>query len=105
LMQLFFLFMHYVYILLSHKDGSYYKGYSENPIARLNQHNEGKSRYTSFKCPWKLIHMEMYSTKSEALKRERSLKKYSHAQIEVLVRSSKNILNELAETNPQQVGD
>jgi putative endonuclease len=104
-MQLFFLLMHYVYILLSHQDGSYYKGYSENPIARLAQHNEGKSRYTSLKCPWKLIHLEVYSTKSEALKRERSLKKYSHAQIDVLVRSSKNILNELAETSPQGVGD
>jgi putative endonuclease len=67
-MALFFA-MYYVYIIQSLKDGSYYKGYSENPISRLNQHNEGKSHYTSLKCPWKLIDLEQYLTKSEALKR------------------------------------
>ena len=97
--------MYYVYIIQSLKDGSYYKGYTENPISRLNQHNEGKSHYTSLKCPWKLIHLELYSTKSDALKRERSLKKYSHAQIEVLADSSKNLISAQAETNPQQIGD
>ena len=46
---------YYVYIIESVVDGSFYKGYSKNPYERLNQHNDGDSRYTSFKIPWKLV--------------------------------------------------
>jgi predicted GIY-YIG superfamily endonuclease len=38
---------HCVYILRSLKDGTFYKGYSENVSIRLAQHNRGESEYTS----------------------------------------------------------
>ena len=66
---------HYVYILESLVDGSYYIGYTMNPLVRLQDHNDGRSRYTSRKRPWKLVYSEQYSSKSEAIKRERFLKK------------------------------
>ncbi|MBK9272713.1 MAG: GIY-YIG nuclease family protein [Saprospiraceae bacterium] len=84
---------HYVYIIESEVDGTYYKGYSQHPINRLEQHNGGKTRYTMLKIPWKLIYIQSYPTKKEALIRERALKKYSRAQIEELILSIKNELN------------
>lgn len=74
---------HYVYIIQSLADDSYYKGYSADPIKRVTQHNEGDCRYTSGKTPWKLVYVELCNSKSDALKREKALKKYSHVYIEV----------------------
>ncbi len=84
----------YVYILQSEKDGSYYKGYTDNPALRLTRHNNGESTYTRTKLPWKIVYLEIYANKTEALKRERALKKYSHRQIEQLIGSQKNKLPE-----------
>ena len=83
---------HFVYIILSLKDGSYYKGYSLDPLLRLLQHNSGKSTYTKNKMPWQLIYIEQHLDKRSALIREKALKKYSHIQIEKLIISGKNIL-------------
>jgi putative endonuclease len=83
---------HYVYIIQSLIDFSFYKGYSADPAKRLKQHNEGDCHYTSAKTPWKLVYVELCNSKSEALKREKALKKYSNSQIENLIVSPKNIL-------------
>jgi len=86
---------HYVYILQSQIDFSYYKGYSENPAKKLIQHNNRESSYTSIKVPWYLVYVEYCETKTIALKREKALKKYSNAQIENLIWSPKYIVNAL----------
>jgi len=65
----------FVYILQSQFDQSFYIGYTRNITQRLGEHNSGKSRYTSKKIPWKLVYTERFTTKTEALKRERFLKK------------------------------
>ncbi|MBK9283339.1 MAG: GIY-YIG nuclease family protein [Sphingobacteriaceae bacterium] len=64
----------YVYVIQSEFDGSFYKGFSENYIERLNQHNNAWSKYTSTKMPWKLVHVEIFTDKISALKREKVLK-------------------------------
>ena len=94
----------YVYIIRSDKDGSYYKGFSENPFERLVQHNAGWSHYTSGKCPWTLIYIEDFIDKSEALKREKALKKFSHFQIERFIIFIKNKLP-VSERNPNESRD
>ncbi len=66
---------YYVYILQSCVDHSYYIGYTYNIDQRLFDHNAGKSRYTSKKIPWKLVYSETFSSKKDALLRERFLKK------------------------------
>ena len=81
----------YVYILQSLKDKSYYKGFTENPTLRLQQHNAGESKYTATKIPWKLVYIEELSTKKEALIREKYLKKLERSRIELLIDSPKNI--------------
>jgi putative endonuclease len=83
----------YIYIIQSDQDQSYYKGFTEDYSARLIQHNNGLSTYTSRKMPWRLVYVEIHETKTLALKREKNLKKADRARIEALIVSSKNILN------------
>jgi putative endonuclease len=86
--------MFYVYIIQSQLDNTFYKGFTMQPNLRLLQHNNKESTYTSRKTPWQLIHLELFDDKTSALKREKSLKKYSHQQIAELIRSGKNRLQE-----------
>ncbi|HET8838915.1 MAG TPA: GIY-YIG nuclease family protein [Flavobacteriaceae bacterium] len=81
---------HFVYIIHSSTLSIFYKGYSLFPFARLVAHNSNKSRYTRNKGPWELVFLQSFATKREALIRERSLKKYSHSQLEELIVSAKN---------------
>jgi len=85
---------YYVYIIQSQTDQSYYKGFSENPPKRLLQHNNGECTYTSRKTPWDLVYIEELATKREALIREKVLKKYAHLQIQKLILTNKNILDD-----------
>lgn len=85
----------YVYVIQSLTDKSFYKGFTENPMIRLLNHNSGQSKYTSKKIPWKFIYLEELETKRLALIREKALKKYSHAQIVELVLSVKNNIMEI----------
>jgi putative endonuclease len=82
----------YVYIIKSEKDNSYYKGFTLDYLERLQQHNNAFSKYTSSKMPWRLVYVEEHVSKTEALKRERSLKKATKQRIEALIVSEKNIL-------------
>ncbi|MDX1762156.1 MAG: GIY-YIG nuclease family protein [Christiangramia sp.] len=50
--------MYFVYILQSLKDQTFYIGQTEDLQKRLNLHNEGQSRYTSKKVPWKIVYFE-----------------------------------------------
>ena len=64
----------YVYILQSHADNSLYIGQTGNIEERLLRHNQGRSKYTKSKRPWKLVHTERFENRSLATKRERNLK-------------------------------
>ncbi|MBK7309936.1 MAG: GIY-YIG nuclease family protein [Sphingobacteriaceae bacterium] len=66
---------YYVYIIYSDKVHKKYIGHTENIEQRLKQHNEGSlGKYTKNKGPWKLVHMEEYSTRSEAMAKENFFK-------------------------------
>ena len=58
---------YYVYVMKSLKDQTYYKGFTENYLQRLTDHNAGLSQYTSRKIPWQLIYVEEHQTKQLAL--------------------------------------
>ena len=83
---------HYVYILKSDKDGTFYKGYTTQPLIRFQQHNDKESEYTSTKVPWTLVYVEELPTKREALIRERNLKKASLDRLNQLLDHPKNIV-------------
>tara|TARA_Y100001958_G_C21057826_1_gene421712 strand:- start:533 stop:772 length:240 start_codon:yes stop_codon:yes gene_type:complete len=52
-----------------------YVGYTNNLKRRLNAHNNGKGAKFTRGNKWKLIYYEIFSNKTNALKREYSLKK------------------------------
>ena len=83
----------YVYILQSEKDGSFYKGFTENYTQRLIDHNAGFSKFTRQKLPWKLVYVEVHHTKREALIREKKLKRCNSDYLKWLVDQNTNILN------------
>ena len=67
--------MYSVYVLHSERFDKIYIGYSHDLEARLKSHNElGKKGWTIKFRPWKLIHKEEFSTKKEAMRREKELK-------------------------------
>lgn len=70
--------MHYVYLLQSQKNNSFYIGCTSNLKQRFIEHNQGKSYHTKKYMPWKLIYFEGYVSKDDAYGREKSLK--LHAQ-------------------------
>ena len=77
----------YVYILRC-KDNSLYTGWCRDLEERIKKHNSGKgAKYTRAKGPCKLVYYEEISNKSEALKREVSIKKLSKVKKEDLVRN------------------
>ena len=71
---------YYVYVLLC-RDGSYYTGYTHDLNNRLKQHLNGKgSRYTRMNKPEKIVHTELFGSRSEAMKREREIKRLTRKQ-------------------------
>ena len=87
--------LHWVYIIYSVSFDIFYKGYSLNIAKRLTQHNNNERRYTANKGPWKLVFAQSFESKTEALKREKGLKKYSKQQIKELCNSSLNQMDEV----------
>jgi len=85
---------HYVYIIYSRTSDIYYKGYSTRPYERLKEHNDGKSRYTSRKGPWELVYLIIFSTKREALQKEKSLKRTNRNYLEWLIQQPDNLVGE-----------
>jgi len=78
--------MYFVYILQSEKDGSFYTGQTADVEDRLRRHNEGRSKYTSSKRPWKLVYLEEFKTRAEAVQREQKIKaKKRKSYIEYLI--------------------
>ncbi len=64
-----------VYVLYSATHNKIYIGFTSNLLARLASHNaENGKGYTHRFRPWKVIHTEQFSSKVEALGREKQLK-------------------------------
>jgi len=76
---------HYVYILISETFGVYYKGYTQNLNKRLWEHNNGSSRYTKDKGPWRLVFTHTFKTKREALIFENRIKRLNKQSLEKLI--------------------
>ena len=64
----------YVYVLRSSKFERNYVGFTSNLDQRLVDHNNGRTKSTRPYKPWKVLFYEKYSSKIEALKREKYLK-------------------------------
>jgi putative endonuclease len=66
--------MHYVYVLLSEKDGNFYIGCTSDLEERIKYHESGQVKSTKPRRPFKLVYFEEFEDKYEAFRREKSLK-------------------------------
>ncbi|MCZ6701244.1 MAG: GIY-YIG nuclease family protein [bacterium] len=68
----------FIYVLQSSSTGKVYIGQTSDLPRRLKQHNDpdwGRRRFTKKdRGPWRLVHSEEYSTRSDAMRREKALK-------------------------------
>ena len=79
--------MHHVYIVRC-ADGTLYTGYAIDPSVRVTVHNTGRgARYTASRRPVTLVYSESCRSKSDALRREVLLKRWSRTKKEALISS------------------
>jgi putative endonuclease len=76
---------YYVYILRC-KDGSYYTGHAKNVEKRFEMHKNGRgARYTRVHEPEKVVYIEQFENRSEAMRRERKIKTFNHYKKQELI--------------------
>jgi putative endonuclease len=63
-----------VYILYSETANQYYTGQTESINDRIFRHTNSGNKSTKFAKDWKLAYEEKYETRSEATRREQSIK-------------------------------
>ncbi len=68
------IFMYYVYILKSLKDGKLYIGYTTDLRKRFKEHQGGEVISTKPRRPFELIFYEAYKRMKDAKRRERYFK-------------------------------
>jgi putative endonuclease len=86
--------MYYVYILESLSNGDYYKESTENYLKRVEEHNRGESKFTRSKMPWRLVFVQIFESKTQALIQERKLKRCNKEYLRQLIKQPINILNQ-----------
>jgi predicted GIY-YIG superfamily endonuclease len=86
----------YVYILKC-SDDSYYVGHTDNIEKRISEHELNIYYcYTSSRLPIKVMYIQLFSTRGEALESERQLKKWSRKKKEALIEENWSKISSLA---------
>lgn len=82
---------YYIYLVIC-SDESLYCGYTTNLKKRIKAHNEGKgAKYTKSRRPVTLVYHEVLATKTEALRREYEIKRYSRqAKLKLIEKGKDN---------------
>jgi len=78
---------YYVYVILC-KDNSFYTGYTKDLDSRMRLHMNGKAaRYTRMHKPKKIVYVEEFGSRAEAMRREKSVKRLKHSKKLELINS------------------
>jgi len=78
---------YYVYVILC-KDNSFYTGYTKDLDSRMRLHMNGKAaRYTRMHRPKKIVYVEEFGSRAEAMRREKSVKRLKHSKKLELINS------------------
>ena len=67
--------MYRVYIIYSSIIDKFYTGHTEDIERRLEEHNRGKTSFSATGMPWTLVYSKDCSSRSEAIKLEKFIKK------------------------------
>ena len=80
----------YMYVVEC-SDGSYYTGYTTDVKRRLAVHNSGKgAKYTRARLPVKLIYVEGFASKEDAMSAEALFKRKTRMQKENYFKENQN---------------
>ena len=91
--------VHYVYILRC-ANSNLYVGSTHNLQARLKAHNDGRGAAYTFKHrPVRLVYSEAYPSETDALKRERQVKRWSRGKKQTLIQRDLKGLKHLSRRN------
>ncbi|NUM60430.1 MAG: GIY-YIG nuclease family protein [Bdellovibrionaceae bacterium] len=78
--------------------GSYYVGYTQDIKRRVVEHCGGYGSQTTSFCGFeKIVYVEEFKTKQEAIQRERQLKKWSRQKKEALIKGDIKLLKKLSQ--------
>ena len=78
--------MHWLVYMLECSDNSIYTGITNNLENRLKKHQSGDgAKYLRGRLPIKIIYRELFINRSEATKREISIKKMSKKEKKILI--------------------
>jgi putative endonuclease len=80
--------MHYTYILFSQSANKYYIGATSDDLQeRLRRHLSNHKGFTGKHSDWTMVYHETFESFSEALAREKEIKKWkSRKKIELLIK-------------------
>jgi len=82
--------------MLECADGSFYTGWTTDPVRRTKAHNAGRgARYTRSRRPVRLVFVEVEESRSAAMKRERRIKTLPRSSKLRLIETVKRDLNQL----------
>jgi len=76
---LYSVYVYYVYLLKSKKDGFIYTSFTPDLKNRLTKHQNGLVKSTRLHLPIELVYAEIYKSKQDAVNREYQLKKHAKA--------------------------
>lgn len=78
--------------VLECRDGTYYTGHTNDLAGRVEAHNGGRgARYTRGRGPLRLVWFVECSTRGEAMRVEREVKKLSRREKERLVKRERSL--------------
>jgi putative endonuclease len=67
-------------------DGTYYTGWTTDPVRRVKTHNKGRgAKYTKMRLPVRLVYVEEQPDRRSAMKRERVIKKMTRSHKQNLI--------------------
>lgn len=79
--------MAYYCYMVECSDGSYYTGWTTDPLRREKQHNRGTgAAYTRLHRPVRLVFLEPQADISTAMRRERVIKNMSHEKKSAMIK-------------------
>jgi predicted GIY-YIG superfamily endonuclease len=85
----------FIYIVRC-RDGMPYIGMTEDVASRVAAHTDGAgSIFTAARRPVVLVYSEPHSTRIEAVRRERQLKRWTRAKKEALIAADRTLLKRL----------
>lgn len=97
--------MWYVYILKC-ADGIFYTGTTTDISRRLKEHNHKKGgACTRVRLPVKLTYKKAYETRSQALKREAQIKRWTRKKKLALIKRNGALLVKLSKSRTNQQGE